>query len=428
MAGRPEAGAMGALPDGARRVAEAVDPDRVMWRIEELARIGRTARGGVTRPAFSEEEARATALFAGWMQGTGLTVAFDDFGNLFGSTDDNAPGAAVCTAGSHLDSVPDGGKYDGPLGIIGALETIEAMRAAGVTPRRPMELIVWRAEEPGRFAAGRIGSQVFAGQLTIAELLEQGAGFDLAGWLGREADRPRRAAGRTLTDYLELHIEQGRRLEEAGAQIGVVTAIAAATRVRAVLQGAADHSGATPMGLRRDALCAAAELILATEAAGLAESAAGSVATAVIIRAEPGAMNVVPGRVELFLDVRGIVPASIAATVERIRAEGQAIGARRGIALEWTELTRGTPVTFDEGVVAGVESTAWALGYSALRLPSGAGHDAQTVAPLARAGMIFVPSAGGISHAPDEYTPPADIERGVKTLAAAWARLALEGE
>lgn len=409
----------------ALRVAAAVDGDRALRRLEELGAIGRRPGGGVTRPAFSEEEARATALVAGWARAAGLTVAYDDIGNLFASTDGNAPGAAAVAAGSHLDSVPDGGRYDGPLGVVGALAAIEALRAAGVTPRRPLELIVWRCEEPVRFPSGRIGSQVFAGDLTIDELLPRGETFGLAGWLERERDRPRRAPGRTLAAFLELHIEQGRRLEDAGAQLGVVTAVAAPTRLRVDITGAADHSGATPMGLRRDALCAAAELILAVERAGFAARASDGVATAVTIRAEPGALNVVPGRVELALDLRGTDPRGIAHMAALIRRDGARIARRRGVTVEQTVLSRATPVAFDEATVTLVEDTIRALGYSHLRLPSGAGHDAMTVAPHTPSAMLFVPSAGGVSHAPGEYTPPDDIIRGILALAAAWTRLAL---
>ena len=418
---------MADLPEAARRVAGAVNIDRVMRRIEELAAFGAQPEGGITRPGFSDEEARANDRLIGWLLAAGLTVAWDEIGNIFASTDGNALDATVLTAGSHLDTVPHGGKYDGPLGVIGALEAIEALRDAGLTPRRPLELIVWRCEEPSRFASGRIGSQFFTGQLALADLLPQGAAFDLAGRLRAEAvqGRPRRASGRTLAGYLELHIEQGKRLEAAGVQIGVVTAIAAATRLRIDITGAADHSGATPMGMRHDALCAAADLVLATERAGSSRRDQHIVATAVRVAAEPGALNVVPGTTTLWLDVRGITEATIAATVAEIHQAGEHVARTRGVTVDFTELAQGTPVVFEPGIVNSIEATARALGYSAVQLPSGAGHDAQTVAHLAPTGMIFVPSRGGVSHAPGEYTAPDEIERGVKVLAAEWARLAL---
>lgn len=417
-----------ALPEAARQVAEAVDAGRVSARIEALARIGAQPTGGVTCTGFSDEEAEANAIFIDWMREAGLTVARDEIGNLFGSTDENQPGLSPFAAGSHLDTVPNGGKYDGRLGLIAALETIEAIRTTGVGLARPLELIVWRCEEPSRFPAGRIGSQVFSGEVSIADLLPQGESFGLAARLATEAqsDIPLRAAGRPLAGYLELHIEQGKRLEEAGVQVGVVSAIAAATRARITIEGVADHSGATPMGLRHDALCAAAELILATERAGFARAARHIVATAVRIAAEPDALNVVPGRVELWLDVRGIEGLLITETIDEIRAAGHQIAEARGVAITFDQTAAGTPVVFPEAIVTSLDQTARALGYSTLTLPSGAGHDAQSVASLTPSGMIFAPSVAGISHAPAEFTTPEAVERGARTLAAAWTRQALD--
>lgn len=415
------------LPDAARRVADAVDAGRVSARIEALAQIGAQPTGGVTCTGFSDEEAEANTLFIEWMQQAGLTVARDEIGNLFGSTDHNQPGVSPFAVGSHLDTVPNGGKYDGRLGLIAALETIEAIRATGVALARPLELIVWRCEEPSRFPAGRIGSQVFSGELSIDSLISQGESFGLAARLEAEAQSeiPLRAGGRTLAGYLELHIEQGKRLEEAKVQLGIVVAIAAATRVRITIKGVADHSGATPMGLRHDALCAAAELILATERAGFARAEQHIVATAVRIAVEPGALNVVPGRVELWLDVRGIEALPITETVETIRAAGHQIAETRGVTIAFDQTAAGKPVVFPQSVVTSLDQTAHALGYSTMTLPSGAGHDAQSVAPVAPSGMLFVPSVAGISHAPAEFTTPEAVERGARVLAAEWTRQAL---
>jgi hydantoinase/carbamoylase family amidase len=408
-------------------VAEAIDVGRVLSRLALLAQIGAQPDGGITCLGFSDEEAEANALFASWMREAGLTVTRDAIGNLFGSTDQNHPGVSPFAAGSHLDTVPNGGKYDGRLGLVAALETIEAIRAAGVELARPLEVVVWRCEEPSRFPSGRIGSQFFSGELTLADLQQEGEQFGLADRLSQEAaqEMPTRAGGRDLAGYLELHIEQGKRLEDAGTQIGIVSAIAAATRVRITINGAADHSGATPMGLRRDALCAAAELILATEQAGLARTAENIVATAVRITAEPGALNVVPGRVELWLDVRGTDSLLILETIGAIREAADRIAESRGVTIGFEQNAAGIPVTFPPGVVSALEQAARGLGFTTQIMPSGAGHDAQTLAPLAPSGMIFIPSAAGISHAPAEYSSPEAIERGVRVLAAAWTRLAL---
>lgn len=416
-----------AISDMARNVATAVDATRVMQRIESLAAIGAVPNGGVDRPAFSDTERAATELFARWMREAGLTVAYDAFGNLFGSTDGNAPDTAVSAAGSHLDTVPNGGWYDGVIGCVGALEVLAAMRAVGLAPPVPMEVVVWRSEEPYRFVQGRVGSLVYAGKLAVADLTPRDPTFDVAATLADEPDRPRRAQGRNLTTLLELHIEQGRRLEQAGIDIGVVTAISGATRLRLTLTGAADHSGATPMRLRHDALCAAAEVVLATEKAGIAEERPESVATAVILTAAPGAMNVIPGQAELYLDIRSTDIASVERMVQAISSAADAVGKRRGIAVEIATLTRAAPVDLDATLVAQIEERARALGYSMMRMASGAGHDVQSVADTTRTGMIFVPSRGGISHAPEEYTAPDAILRGIRALAATWIDSTMRG-
>lgn len=391
-----------------------------MRRIEALAQIGGLPNGGVDRPAFSDTERAATELFAQWMHEAGLTVRYDEFGNMFGSSDGNAPNVSVAAAGSHLDTVPSGGRYDGVIGCIGALETIEAMRDAGITSAKPMEVVVWRAEEPYRFMQGRVGSLIFAGKLAIADLVHRGEPFDMAAWLQAEGDRPARAPGRTLVSLLELHIEQGKRLEDAGRVIGVVTAISGTTRLNLAVTGVADHSGATPMELRHDALCAAAEIVLAVEQAGLAEPMPESVATTAILAATPGAMNVVPGGTELFLDIRGTERASIERMVDVIAHMAGDIAARRGVTAVISHLTHGTPVMLEPAMVASIERTAHALGYLPMRMASGAGHDAQSVADRTRVGMLFVPSKGGVSHAPHESTSAAEIAAGIRVLAAEW--------
>lgn len=422
-----EAGQPAALPETARKVADAIDVGRVLSRLEILAQIGAQPDGGITCIGFSDEEGEANALVATWMREAGLTVARDEIGNLFGSTDQNQPGVSPYAAGSHLDTVPNGGKYDGRLGVVAALETIEAIRNTGVELAHPLELIVWRCEEPSRFPAGRIGSQIFSGELTLADLQPRGQHFGLTERLAQEVAQeiPLRAGGRNLAGYLELHIEQGKRLEDANTQIGIVSGIAAATRVRIEINGAADHSGATPMGLRHDALCAAAELVLATEQAGFARAAKDIVATAVRLTAEPGALNVVPGRVELWLDVRGTDSMLISETLNEIHAAGYRIAESRGVTIVFEQNAAGMPVIFPAATVEALDQAARDFGYTTMIMPSGAGHDAQTIAPLTASGMIFVPSIAGISHSPAEFSSPEAIDRGVRVLAAAWTRLAL---
>lgn len=413
-----------ALPEDARRAADAVRLDRVLARLDALARIGGTPNGGMDRPAFSDAEREATALFAGWCIQLGLTVAYDGFGNFFASSDGNAPDGMAHAAGSHLDTVPDGGRYDGALGCVAAIEAVAAMRDAGITPHRPLEIVVWRAEEPYRFVQGRVGSLIYAGSLTPDALVPRDPAFDVRSHLAREAreHKPLRAVGRGFASLLELHIEQGRRLEDSGADIGIVLAVSNAKRLRLTFAGVADHSGATPMDVRHDALLAAAEVALAAERVALRESLPESVATAVAMTVSPGATNVVPGRAELLLDVRSTDADAIARMTAMIGGAAQEMTERRGVAVTVETLMRGEPVRFDPEVVAEIEATARALGYRTLRMASGAGHDTQSVAHLMRAGMLFVPSRDGISHNPAEYTTPEQIASGVRTLAAVWAK------
>jgi hydantoinase/carbamoylase family amidase len=407
-------------------VARAVDAARVCARLDELAAIGADPTGGVTRIAFSDEEREATELVASWMGEAGLDVRFDSFGNMFGSTDQDAPGAEVSMSGSHLDTVPNGGRFDGALGVVAAIESVEAMRAAGRLPERPLEVVVWRCEEPVRFSQGKAGSLVFSGQLAPEDLRPiEDPPLDLRAALTRDGERARRDASRRVRSYLELHIEQGSRLERAGSRIGVVTAIAAPIRLRARLGGSADHSGATPMQGRRDALCAAAELVLEVEQAALTESRRQSVATVVAIECRPGAMNVIPGQTALLIDVRGIDLSSMKRLVDGIRTAAGSIGERRDVAVEVDTLSQGEPTPLSETVVATLVETVRVLGEEPLCLPSGAGHDAQCLAGIADVGMLFVPSVGGVSHAPAELTPAEDVAAGARALAACWWRLAI---
>jgi N-carbamoyl-L-amino-acid hydrolase len=413
--------------DGAA-VAAAVDATRLARRLEELASFNASPGAGITRIAFSLEEFAATEMVAGWLRAAGLTVSFDAFGNMFGSTDGNAPGATVSMAGSHIDTVPNGGKYDGAVGVVAAIESVEAMRAADCLPALPLEVVVWRCEEPVRFSQGRAGSLLFTGQVKPDDLRPiEDPPFDLAAALARQPARPQRAEGRAIASCLELHIEQGRRLERAERTIGVVTAIASPVRLRVDLRGSADHSGATPMDERRDALCAAAELVLAVEQAASRESSHGTVATAANITCRPGAINVVPGQATALIDIRGIDAASMDRVATEITAAAETIGRRRSVQPDVTLLSRGDPTPFDEQVISRLEETIAALGYPAMRMHSGAGHDVQCLADQSAAGMLFIPSKDGMSHNPEEYTRPDHIEAGTRALVASWHRLATPG-
>ena len=299
-----------------------------------------------------------------------------------------------------------------------APETLHAV-AAAVRGDRVLERL------DVRFSQGKVGSLLFTGQLTLEELVPLGdPPFDVVSALAADDRQPRRDPSRRIASCLELHIEQGRRLERAQRSVGVVTAVAAPIRLRVDIEGHADHSGATPMYDRHDALCAAAELVLTVEAAGRDEAAADSVATSARVTCLPGAINVVPGQAEVLVDVRGVDVVSMERLVERIRVSDDAISARRGVRLEMTTLSQGRPTVLDESVVRMLAETVQQLGHEPLLLPSGAGHDAQCLAETADVGMLFVPSVDGLSHCPQELTLPDDVVAGVQALAASWLRLA----
>lgn len=408
-----------------RKVASAVEGERLLERLDQLALVGADPSGGTTRIAFSPEEDAALQLVSDWLEQAGLTPTYDDFGNLFASNDGNQPGAVTSASGSHLDTVPNGGPLDGALGVVAAIEAVEAMRAAEALPPRPLEVVIWRCEEPVRFSQGKVGSLLFSGQLTLDELSPLGEPpFDVASALSRENRQPRRDASRRIGSLLELHIEQGRRLERAGLPVGVVTAVAAPIRGRITIEGRADHSGSTPMDDRRDALAAAAEVVLAVEDAGRSEAKSESVATSADITCHPGAINVVPGRAEVLVDIRGVDPTSMERLVEGISASCEMIASRRALDIHITILSRGVPTVLRESVIRRLEEVVRTLGHEPLLLPSGAGHDAQCLAGSADVGILFAPSVDGVSHSPGEFTRPEDVIESARALAAGWLALA----
>jgi len=388
------------------------------------------AAGGITREVYTRTYAAALERVAGWMEEAGLAVRLDAVGNLFGRWDGAEPDAPLVLTGSHVDTTLNPGRYDGVAGVLGAIEAVRLLRADGLAPRRPVELVAWAGEEP-RFGTGCVGSRAAAGALRRSDLdaLRDRDGVSMAAALrdaGFDPDRLGDAAlgPRTVHALVELHIEQGAVLESSGDEIGVVTAIAAPHDLTLVLRGAATHAGATPMGLRRDALTGAAEVVLAVERIARASASATTVGTVGVVRARPGAVNVVPGEVELDLDVRDSDAGARRAVVDGILAFAADAAVRRGLQLDVVGIVEDAPVACSPAVIAAVEAAAAEIGARAGRMISGAYHDAMILGARVPIGMIFVPSAGGISHHPDEFTGSADLDRGVRVLAGTLARLA----
>jgi N-carbamoyl-L-amino-acid hydrolase len=393
------------------------DAERLERRIQELGRIGANPGGGVSRVAFSPADVAGRSYISGLMEAAGLDVRIDTAGNLIGRRPGTEPALPVLMTGSHIDSVPQGGNYDGDVGVLGAVEVAELLEAHGIETRHPLEFVVFTDEE-----GGTVGSQAMAGRLGNEALdLTSHSGLTIRDGLravGGDPDRlaeARRARG-SVAAFVELHIEQGAVLDETGIDIGVVEGIVGIRWWDVIVEGVANHAGTTPMDRRKDSLVAAAELALSVSR--IASTTPGTqVATVGRIRAEPGAPNVIPGRVVMSLEIRDLDGGKIESVFRSVEQEARRIASARGVSVRFEEIDLALePAPTDERLRWVIEEAAASLGLSHRRMPSGAGHDAQEMAHVAPMAMIFVPSVGGISHAPAEYTSPADLANGVDVL------------
>jgi allantoate deiminase len=371
--------------------------------------------GGVTRFAWSPELALANAWLMERLTALGLEAEIDPAGNVIGRW--NAGEGKAVLLGSHLDTVPRGGCYDGALGVVAALDAVRRLRAEGVEPRRPLWVVSFNDEEGSRFQTGMLGSRAFVGDLALEDWRRRGVPEAMAE-AGFEFDRlPEAARVEEAGAYLELHIEQGPTLERSGIDLGIVTAVTGMLGFRARLLGEANHAGTTPMEARRDALAGAARAVLALrdEARGRGDMTAN----VGVLTVEPGGFNVIPGAVEFTVDVRSPTPEGFARVDSFVRETLERIAADEGLALELAETHGKAPVQLDAGLQDVLEEAARAEGATTLRMPSGAGHDAMVLARHVPAAMLFVPSRGGVSHSPDEHTPDALCELGARVLARA---------
>jgi hydantoinase/carbamoylase family amidase len=385
--------------------------------------------GGITREVFTPTYRVATDEVAGLMAAAGLDVREDAFGNLFGRWEGSDPGLPAVLTGSHYDTTLNAGAYDGVLGVLGAIAAVRLLRDEAVVPRRSIEVVGFAGEEP-RFGSGCIGSRAMMGHLTRADLdrMRDRAGVSLADALrGYGLDPDALAQARIdparVHRFVELHIEQGGVLEADGLPLGVVTRIAAPHDVRVTLTGAATHAGATPMRLRRDALAGAAEAMVELERLTLAAPSGTAVGTVGGLGVAPGAINVVPGQVVMDVDVRDSDRDAREGVVAAFLAALDRIAARRGLELAVEPIMEDDPATCDPAVVGAAEDACEELGIPFREIVSGAYHDAMVLGAEIPMGMIFVPSKDGISHHPDEYTAPEEIELGVRVLARTLARL-----
>jgi N-carbamoyl-L-amino-acid hydrolase len=398
---------------------------RLRARLDALAEIGAIDDGGCARLALTDEDRLGRDLVVSWMRNLGLRVDVDEIGNVVGTWPADSTDAPVMT-GSHIDTVATGGRFDGTLGVLAGIEVLETIITAGVELARPLAVAFFTDEEGSRFAPDMLGSLVFAGGMPLEDALAI-RGFDDA-VLGEELLRigyagPQPCPARPPHAYVELHIEQGPVLEAEALTIGAVTGVQGISWTELSIAGQSNHAGTTPMSMRHDAGYAAAAI--AAFVRGLAtEMGPPQVATVGRINVHPNLVNVVAARATLTVDLRNTDDALVTESERRLAVFCAELAQREGVTIEARSLARFAPVDFDAAVVALVEEVARARGLSTKRMPSGAGHDAQMLARMCPAGMVFVPSVRGISHNPAELTSDADLEAGANVLLHVLLRLA----
>jgi beta-ureidopropionase / N-carbamoyl-L-amino-acid hydrolase len=402
-----------------------IDRARLAAGMDALGRIGETPRGGLTRLALTDEDRLGRDLLVRWMKEAGLSVSVDQMGNIFGIRAGMETLAPVLM-GSHADSVPTGGKYDGQLGVLCALEAIRSLEDRRARTRHPVGMVIFTNEEGARFQPAMIGSGVLAGKIPLEDAYNTrdrdgkrlGDELERIGYLGPEPCIPR-----PLRAYLELHIEQGPILEEEGLPVGVVEGIVAIAWSRLTLVGVQDHAGPTPMRIRHDALVAAADVVRAVRE--IPRRVGGDlVSTVGRLDVSPNIPNAIPGRVSLSIDLRGPDEAGLTRALGMVDRLVRDASRREGVTYTLEHYWRVPRTEFDPGVVSAVERAARSLGCGHRRILSGAGHDAQYMAGICPTGMIFVPSRAGRSHCEEEFTGLDDIEHGANTLLLAAAELA----
>lgn len=408
--------------------------ERLQRQIEELAAISAAPAPVVTRVLFSEADLRARAYVKNLCREAGLALREDAVGNIFARWPGSEAGLSPVATGSHIDAIPNAGRFDGVVGVLGALEAIRTLQDSGFEPKRGIELIIFTAEEPTRFGIGCLGSRMLAGVISLekAASLRDRDGKSLeelrvtAGFAGQDL-RQVRLAPNSYSAFVELHIEQGPLLEQEKIPIGVVEKIAAPSTLRVQLAGVGGHAGAMLMPGRHDALLAGAEIALAVEQAAVTSGSPDTVGTTGVFRIEPGAVNSVPCKAWLEIDLRDTQLATRDAALERIEKSVGDICLRRGVTFELERVNVDAPATCDSRLVGTVSDVCGELNLPLKNMISRAYHDSLFMAQVCPTTMIFIPCRGGVSHRPDEYSSPDQIKHGVEVLALTLARLAGNG-
>jgi ureidoglycolate amidohydrolase len=406
-----------------------IDRDRLISEIEALAAISDTEPPAVTRIVFTPADLKARAWLRAHCEDAGLTVRQDAIGNTFARWNGSHPAAPAVGTGSHIDAIPNAGKYDGVVGVLGGLEAIRALRRSGVRPTNSIELLVFTSEEPTRFGIGCLGSRLLSGSLSAesAKRLQDSAQKSIEDVRGNAGLRGELDTVKLPDDYykafVELHIEQGPVLERQQTPLGVVTSIAAPASMRIAIEGAGGHAGGALMPDRRDALCAAAELILAIENAARSSGALDTVATVGICEVFPGAINSIPSRVRLGADIRDIDLERRDGVIKAMENACSTISTKRKVAIHIELLNADAPAQCAPWVVEALSNACRKHQQKFVPLVSRAYHDSLFMSHIAPTAMLFIPCRNGYSHRPDEYASPEDIARGTLILAEALATL-----
>jgi len=406
-----------------------IDRDRLVSDLETLASFSDDTPPGISRLVFADADQRARAWLKSQCSEAGLAVREDAVGNMFARWVGARPQLAAIGTGSHIDAIPHSGKFDGTVGVLGGLEAIRALQQSGFQPQRSIELLLFTSEEPTRFGLGCLGSRMLSGGLNsdADTRLKDAEGNTLAqlraaaGFQG-SLDQVRLPEG-YYAAFVELHIEQGPLLEKEGLPVGIVTSIAAPAALRIAIEGEGGHAGGVLMPDRKDAFCAAAEIVLAVEERARATGSIDTCGTVGKCQIYPGAVNSIPSRVEMDVDVRDTDEQRRNRVLREIEQACVQVAARRNVQIRVTPINADAPATCSPRVINAMVEAAEENGLPYQKMVSRAYHDSLFMARIAPVGMVFIPCRGGVSHRPDEYAAPQEIENGAKVLASTLARL-----
>ncbi|NHC52845.1 Zn-dependent hydrolase [Pseudomonas sp. AU8050] len=417
---------MNSLAQPLQSNAPLINRDRLWQSLMDLARLGATAKGGVCRLALTDLDRQARDLFVQWCEAAGCSISVDAIGNIFARRPGRNPALPPVMTGSHIDTQPTGGKFDGCYGVMAGLEVIRTLNDLQIETQAPIEVVVWTNEEGSRFPPCMMGSGVFAGKFDLQDTLDKRDDQGLS--VGSELQRigyagSRAVLGHPVGAYFEAHIEQGPVLEDQAITLGVVMGCLGQKWFDLTLTGVEAHAGPTPMHLRKDALVGAAEVVSAVNRIAHQHQphACGTVGC---LNLHPGSRNVIPGQVHMTIDLRHLHADKLQAMVDEVRSVIEDSTARNGLTFELTPTADFPPLDFHPTCVNAVREAAQALGLSHMDIVSGAGHDAIFVAELGPAGMIFVPCEGGISHNEIENAAPDDLAAGCAVLLRAMVKAA----